>query len=428
MPRTRTWIAWAAGSLLLLAVVAVLVLPRLLDADRVRAEAERRASAALGRPVTIGRLEFAGGPSLSIDARDVRVGGGLPGAPPLLVAARVRASVAAASLVQGPLEIGAVVVDAPRIRLHVDRDGRGTWEGLGGGAAGSAPPARPWRLAGLTVVDGELRYTDARSGADVTIADWQVRTERVALPEPFALTTSFTARRGDAAVARVAIDTKVAADLGAQRYAFDDLRVDADLLRPAGEIAARLAAERVEYSAADGAASVRALDARSLGVNLRADATATQVATNPVVSARLQVAPFEPRAVLKALGVSLPPMAAADALSRAQLAGRLEYRDGIARVADLDATLDATKMTGAASVTASAPRTWSFDLAADRLDADRYLKPARLRDRSPVELPLEFMRGLDASGTLRVGELAAGGVRLRDVTVDLGAAARGKRT
>jgi AsmA protein len=445
MTFTRTRIAWAVGLLLLLAIVtAVLLLPRVLDEERVRAEAERRLTEALGRPVTIGgKVSLDAGTTTRVDASDVTIGGGVAGAPPLLVLGRIQASIETASLLGGAPELGAVRLEAPRLHLHVDRDGRANWSGLGpaptgdtapqaGTASGRGTPpkdggasaAPAWSIASLTIERGELRYTDARSGADFTLQDWHLEAGRVSLPEPFDVATRFEARRAEGTLGRVEFRARVTADAARSQYVLEDVAVDARLARAAGPLPLTLAAERLDYAGATGTAGLRGLRATAAGLALRADGTASELATAPVVDATIVTEPFSPRESMNALGVTAPPMAGPAALERAQVSVRVHVADGVARLSALDARLDDTRLAGTGSVTVAAPRRWTFDLAADRVLADRYAKPAALRDDSPVVLPLEFVRGLDVAGTLRVGELVVAGVTLRDLSIDLGEEAR----
>src|SRR5512139_407406 len=151
MSPLRTRIAWIAGFVLLLIAAAIVVVPRLLDEARIRAEAERRLTAALGVPVTIrGPVRIRTGAWLEVDVRDVTIAGtrGPDGAaaPPLAVIERIQASVESASLLTGPLRAGEVRVAGPRLHLHVDAAGRGNWEGLGGGPAANEAEPRAWSL------------------------------------------------------------------------------------------------------------------------------------------------------------------------------------------------------------------------------------------------------------------------------------------
>jgi hypothetical protein len=412
MPRRRTWITFAvplAAVLALLAILAIAVGPRLVGEARLRAEVERRLTDALGRPVTVrGPVRVTTGASIDVDVSGVTI-------PGLAEIGRVRASVAAASLLSGPLAIGVVRLDAPAIHLAVDPNGRGSWEGLGGGSDPNAP-ARAWTLDGLVIEQGTLRYTDARRGTDLALAEWSAEVGRVALPAPVDVRTAFRVTSRGAALGSAALEARLVAAPAESRYAVEALGAKGAFDRAGASHAFEMDVERAEYAGAAGTATLRALRGRALGLEVRADGRVESLATEPRIDATFATEPFAPREVLATLAIALPPMRGPKAFEKAAARGRITGRLDAPTVDGLDATLDDTRLTGRASRPTSG---WRFDLAADRLVVDRYLKPERLRDTSPVLLPLDLLKSLDVAGTLRVGELVASGVRLRNVTVDL---------
>lgn len=455
MPRPRTWIVVAAVAVVLV-LAALLLGPRLVGEARLRSEAESRLTALLGREVRIGGpVRISTGTTIELDVTDVTIardaGARLPTAagatdgragpdttsatqplPPFARIARVRASVAAASLLRGPIRIGRVHVEGAHVYLAVGADGRGNWEGLGassGDPAGSTPVE--WVLDGVTVERSSLHWSDARAGSAWSLDDWSADVGRVALPTPFDVKTSFQVRDVHGPRGRASVVARVTADLDAKRYAMDALTVEGVLARepsggtgrddaPAGPTAlpVKFAIAHLDYDGRAATASLRELVADVAGLQLRADGAATDLSSTPRIAATLTTNTFEPRATLQTLGVALPPMQGPGALARAEVRARLAGGTDALSLDGLDATLDDTRLTGRAS---RAPGTgWTLDLAADRLAVDRYLKPAKLRDKSPVLLPTDLLRSLDVQGTLRVGELVASGVRLKNVTIDLG--------
>lgn len=429
---------WAGAIAGLLLVVAAIVVSQLLDERRVRHELEQRLTALVGRPVTIrGAIDYELVPAIAFDVRGVEVAGaperadGREGAganaaaaPPLLAIARVTGGVRTGSLVSGRIEISDVRLEGVRAALAVDAEGRRNWDGLFPAqpeppGAAAEPPTR-WALASLVLADAAVEYRDARAGTAYAFRDVQLELGRVELPEPFEVRLRGRAFVGDAERAQLALRGSAAIDAANSRYGLDDAAIDARVLREPQPIAVTLVAKRLEYGAADGGrAAARGVVADALGVRTKLDLAADTLATTPRVSGTLTVEPFEPRAVAQALAVELPPMTAPDALARAHFAARLAYGSGLVRLDQLQMGLDDTRLTGDVAV-ALDPREYRFELAADRIVADRYLKPKKLRGRSPVELPLDFMRGLPATGRLKIGELVIEGTKLKGVTVDLG--------
>lgn len=435
MPRTpmrpTRRLLWAGAIAGLLLVVAAIVVSLLLDEQRVRHEIEQRLTALVGRPVAVrGAIDYGWVPTIAFELREVEIAGWPDARPatPLLALARVSGSVRAASLVSGRIEIGDVRLEGVRAVLAVDADGRRNWDGLFPDAPATPgapvePPAR-WALASLAIVDAEVEYRDARDGTSYAFREARVELGRVELPEPFDLRVGGRAWVGDAERVQLALRGRAALDLEHSRYGLDDVAVSATLVRDR-PVPLELAAQRLEYASGEGGtAAIRALVANALGARAKLDLAAESLATTPRVSGALAVEPFAPREVAQALAVELPVMTAPDALSRADFAAQVAYGAGVLRLDQLQAGLDDTRLTGDVAVVLE-PRAWRFELAADRIVADRYLKPKKLRDRSPVELPLDFLRGMPATGRLRIGELEIEGTKLKGVTVDLGDVARG---
>lgn len=457
MPRPRTWIVVAAVAVVLV-LAALLLGPRLVGEARLRSELQSHLTALAGREVSIrGPVRLTTGTTVELDVSDITVAGEPGGRaapattgatqplPPLARIGRIRASVAAASLLGRSIRVWRVHIEGAHFYLRVDANGRGNWEGLGG-STGDAPanvpgaPPLAWTVDGLSLERSSLHWSDARSGAAYALDDWQAEIGRVALPAPFDVQTRFRVLSRDATLGRANVVARVTADTGAQRYAVDALTVEGAVERrgtssakssaparvpasapdtlPSPPLPAKLAIAHLDYDGRAGTASVRELLATLAGVELRADGKAIDVATTPKIDARLATNAFEPRVPLQAFGVSLPHMQGPNALARAQVRATLAGSPDALSLADLDATLDDTRLTGHASRAPGAG--WTLDLAADRLAVDRYLKPAKLRDNSPVLLPTDLLRSLDVQGTLRVGELVASGVRLKNVTIDLG--------
>ena len=102
---------WATVALLLLALVSWLAVPPLL-----KWQAQLRLSEALGRSVTLGKVDFKPW-ALELALDDVVIAGAAPAAEPLLKVARLRADLSLSSLFQRAPVIEALELDAPQLRL-----------------------------------------------------------------------------------------------------------------------------------------------------------------------------------------------------------------------------------------------------------------------------------------------------------------------
>jgi len=150
--------AWAAAALLLLSLVSWLAVPPLL-----KWQAQLRLSEALGRSVTIGKVDFKPW-ALQLAVDEVVIAGAAPAAEPLLKVARLRADLSLSSLFRRAPVIEALELDAPQLRLartapgHYDIDDlieRFT-------PKADAAPSEPalFTLYNLQVRNASLRFDD----------------------------------------------------------------------------------------------------------------------------------------------------------------------------------------------------------------------------------------------------------------------------
>ena len=151
-------LGWTAAALLLLMVVAWLALPALL-----LWQVPPRLSAALGRPVTIGKIEFTPW-TLEVAASDVAIGGPPDTGEPQLQIGRAHADLSISSLVRRVPVIEAIEIDAPVLRVARLSDGHYDIDDLIARFAPQpgAAPSRPARFAvyNLQIRNGRLRFDD----------------------------------------------------------------------------------------------------------------------------------------------------------------------------------------------------------------------------------------------------------------------------
>ena len=151
-------LGWTVAALMLLMVVAWLALPSLL-----LWQLPPRLGEALGRPVTIGKIELTPW-TLEVAANDVAIGGPQGASEPLLTIARAHADLSISSLFRRVPVIEAIEIDAPVLRVARTAEGRYDIDDLLARFAPdpAAPPAEPARFAiyNLQIRDGRLRFDD----------------------------------------------------------------------------------------------------------------------------------------------------------------------------------------------------------------------------------------------------------------------------
>ncbi|HKY32844.1 MAG TPA: AsmA family protein, partial [Candidatus Polarisedimenticolia bacterium] len=157
--RWRARIAWLALGAGALALLAILLLPAIIDVNDYRPLIASRAEAALGRPVTLGEMSLSVFPRFGIEVRDPAVEG-------LLSARSLVVGVRLLPLLSGRVELRSVVLRGPELTLT--RTAAGEWRpGEEAPSAqqkrDAAPGVEPagagtgFSLARLGVQDGILR-------------------------------------------------------------------------------------------------------------------------------------------------------------------------------------------------------------------------------------------------------------------------------
>jgi AsmA protein len=182
-----------ASVVVVLLVVAAVSLPFVIPTSAYKGEIEDRVKAITGREFRLGgQLDFAVFSGLALRATDVTFGN-RPGAsaePAMVKLKELDLKLRFWPLLSGRFEVTELVLREPVIVLEVDKDGKANWQidvkrsELPKTAPGEAKPAaakpgtprdvlQTLQLTNLRVVQGTLRYRDARSGAsyEVTKAD-----------------------------------------------------------------------------------------------------------------------------------------------------------------------------------------------------------------------------------------------------------------
>lgn len=166
-------IGFSALMALVVALVAAVLL--LVDVDDYRDTLAERASAELGREVSLqGPLSLKWFPWLAIEAHELHVGNppNFAAAPELARVGRATLAVRVLPLLRGQLETGAITLAQTHIHLVVDAQGRSNLDGLFAGE-----PSRPDTALDLSGLElGELRldevtvrYTDLAAGSEARL-------------------------------------------------------------------------------------------------------------------------------------------------------------------------------------------------------------------------------------------------------------------
>jgi len=275
------------------------------------------------------------------------------------------------------LEMERVELDGLDLRLHKNAEGAGNWENFGrvpeaapGVPGGDGEGARaPW-LAGLQIKNGRVSYPG------YAVANLNLETGALGAQGDTPIRLSFDANRGvpDEWVS-VSANFNVGAQSPKRRWRVAAVNLSGLLGRPGDDRPAHweLSAPVLELDLAGQTATAPGVTLSYSSVHLMGKLEATTLVDDLRVTGSVTLAPLVLREFAPRFGIALPRTR--DPRALAQLSGSSDfiYGAGGLRLERLKAQLDDTRLEGSVALTGE-PRAWKFELAADQINVDRYLK------------------------------------------------------
>lgn len=396
------------GGLIALAVIGIGIFVATFDPNRYKSTLVEQVEKRTGRKLAIaGDIRLAFFPKLGAQVAGVSLSG--PGGRGEFVKIdEARVALAFWPLLRGEAVVDRVVLRGLTADLVRGRDGRTNYEDLFGGAEKPAEPTaapkpaaagKPIELdiAGVTLTNGSVRWRDEQAGTDVRIADLALETGRIA--EGVAARATVSARLSGTQPA-LALAVK---GTSGYRFAF---------------------------------APQRSVDLDGLDLRLEGDAAGLRGLVATLAAPKLALAGDALRIPDWKLAVQMKPAArevriALDGAAEADLAKERATLTARGQVdsANIEARADITRF--------SKPHI-GFDVEADRIDVDALragftpsaAKPAPkggggaggggAAAESPIDL--SALKTLDASGRVRIGALAAAGIKAERIDATIKAA------
>ncbi|MBI4161764.1 MAG: AsmA family protein [Acidobacteria bacterium] len=178
MNRGARILLWTAAALAVLLIAAALALPAFLDPNRYRETIETRIEAVLGREVSLGEIRLRVLPRVTVVVERISVGEGGPrGGDPVLTADSLRGRIKILPLLRRQVEIAAVEIVRPTVRVVRRADGSWNFDDLlaafaagGKEEPGAAPSGAGFAVSRLDLRDGTIRLHDLRTRRGETVA------------------------------------------------------------------------------------------------------------------------------------------------------------------------------------------------------------------------------------------------------------------
>ena len=292
------------------------------------------------------------------------------------------------------------------------KDGSMNFSDLSGAADKDRKPEAPpnLRIAEVQVEKVQVNYRDEASGQELQLAEVSLKTGRLdgQTPGDLAFSARITGKRPEVDL-RAQAAGALRFNLGREEFGFDKFNAQLKGRFDQDSLAAEFSAPKVEVT-----------PARASGTDVKASLLLKGPQRN--VDAKLHVAAMEGTATALTIPkISLDLDAAA---SGAAIKAKLEasIKANLARQ-DLDAEvsgkLDDSALKAKIALTHFAPLKATFDVAIDRLNADRYAPPDRKEAKSDERIDLAALKGKTANGKIAIGALTARRARLENVKAEV---------
>lgn len=453
-----TLLRWLGGfvlTLALLILLAVLIVPRVVDPNDYRDEITQLVKDKTGRTLALnGDLSISVFPWLGIETQALSLSQPDSIGGEMVSVDKAQLRVKLLPLLSKRVEVDTIVLEEPSIRLVTLANGVSSMDGLTGEdeaeeAVEAESAAVALVIAGVRLSNGSVVIDDRLEASQLEIKNLEMESGNLLSsdfapldisgelhdaesPSPMLFDISAKARIDQETTALYMQDVNATVQQDTLDAKFDlaelslldaaklsmkniDLVLSGDypLSATIPEVNANLDQETLSA----GSLSAQFYDAKADITNL-----SMRGFSEPNVTANLRVTPFDARELLKQFEVDYQPLNSA-ALSSVGLTAKLEGSLERAAFSDLVLDLDQSRLTGSATVRNFERPAATFDLKLSDLNVDDYLPPeddAQEDDISGAEalvLPLAAFKELNANGRFVADSLISGGIKMEDIDV-----------
>ncbi len=190
------------GVLVVLLVGAVVAVPFLVPKEEIKAQITQGVQEATGRKLTIaGDLNVSVLPNLEVVAEDIAFENAAGAAEPNMAALKeLRLKLQLLPLISGTVQVDEFVIVDPVINLEIDQSGKPNWEFAAAAPSSEAPASsgasessgggggsaiNQISLGNIQLVNGNLKFTDATSGATQEVSAINMAVKLTDLDSPF---------------------------------------------------------------------------------------------------------------------------------------------------------------------------------------------------------------------------------------------------
>jgi len=343
-------------------------------------------------------------------------------------------------LLRKQLRMSDVILDDIRLNLEVDENGVANWSTIGpqGEAQATGEAAEQTRaeaeaeaqehgrldvaVESVRITNARVEYVDRRTAQQLVLEDVNLSTGALLENQPFDVSFLGLLITGQPAMrVRIDLNTVASFDMDKELYRLDgfDLKLDASGDPFNGRaVGMRLQGDSV-IDLQQQLAELKQLRLSLADLRATGELSASQLDSDLQLTGNINMAEFDARALMHALGQNLPAMAQANALSKVALSASLDGDNNSLMLRNLKLLVDGTELSGSMGLADIERQALRFELKGTSLNIDNYLPPPEDKpataaastggstsqtapepwSNEPV-LPMETLAGLNVIGSL----------------------------
>ncbi len=449
---------YAAGGLVLLAVLAVITAVVVVDGAFVKQRAERLMKEEHQRTLSIeGTPKLSLFPVAGIELGKVRLSEHASDKE-FLSLESARVAVRVMPLLSGTLEVEALSVAGLKASLVRSKDGRMNTDDLSGKPAdpkqaeshaeGRGKPGK-LRIAEVNIERASISFRDEANGRTVSVADVNLKTGRLADGEPAQVSFSAHAKGTNPSLnVKASLAGRLGVNLPKESFEIAGLTLEAKGNVDRDTLSATLSAPQVSITPAkasgsavtgtlvlkgpqrnvdvklriaalEGSGSAFSISSIALDIDALAEGNSVKGRIETPVSASLSDKTW----ALPKVVANLTFSGAAIPQKTVTIPIQAEFKADLARrtaSADVKTKFDESSIHVKFAASKFAPLHATFDLDIDKLNLDRYIAPKPAGESKPdAKIDLAALKGPTVSGKVRIGALKANGASAGNIKAEI---------
>ena len=436
MTRSIRYLAWVAGGLVALFIVAAAALFIFFDPNDFREEISSSVKKQTGRDLLIeGDISLDIFPWLAVEVGSTTLGNA-PGFGDEPMASFDKASLGVRVIpliLRREVVVGAADIEGLSLNLAVNKRGISNWADLvsesdGGETESASGSTSGIDINSIEIVSASLRYVDEEAGSVIVLDGVNLKLGQLksdGSPVPVDAELSFDIQPSGLK-GQLSLDTRLGFNADGGLLQLNALSVDG-VIEGLASIPTRMSlkTDAIEVSTRESRVSAQPVELSMLDMNLTVNVQPFSYEGEVTPKATIAVDAFSPRSVMQLFDVAPPETADPVALSRLIIDATAELTGSAIELTDIVVKLDDTSLTGVVSIPRTESGFYQFDLAGDAIELARYMAPVTesdATDRSEavaVEIPTDLIKPLNARGKISLKTASLGNIVFENINLGL---------